>query len=85
MPKPAFSPIKKEILICHTCSNVLRPKVNSMPNGRFVSLAYYCDTCKYGLDISVDYASGMEAKYEPPEERVTESRIPVNTVQSYKA
>lgn len=67
MARPAFSPVKLETLLCTGCSRNMRPAINSMGNGKFVSLTYYCDTCQYGHEVSVDYATGMPAKYDREE------------------
>lgn len=68
MPIPALNPVVVNTALCHGCSKKMRVVVNKFKNGQIVSVYYFCDTCKYGVNESPSRLNGPPTKYDRAEE-----------------
>jgi len=57
MPYPNESPlVLLDSLVCSMCLHIMRRVLEIDANGKFKKATHYCDTCKYGYEITRDKA-----------------------------
>lgn len=63
-----LAPVVPTDAICLGCGNHMRLEIEKFKNGKVSRLMFYCDTCKYGHELSMQHVSGTLAPYVAPKE-----------------
>jgi hypothetical protein len=66
MPIVPLAPITPTQLLCLGCGGQMRLVVEQYRNKKVSRIVFYCDSCKYGHEPSMQHAPGQTVAYVAP-------------------